>query len=317
MKKLSPLVLLPFVATPLLAQELTCPDFPHFSPTSGPLTVVNCYFHHQYEDRIKQILATFGAPNGRPIIINLDGLDLILKYNGKTQTIKIADATYQDLKVFGHASLSVLIILSQQAPGKLTEATLNKIQQLKIDLHAAVLAIPSLKISPQAKQLAKNLAEITESYLDKLLLTKQWTSAELAAYYKEAVSFINMQGKMAAETELANLDRALNQWLAPMSAEEKKRIGIVVGVVHQARAREHIIMYLSKRFSRPAPSEGALNENGLVVAEGLFDENAALALLARHYLDRDIGEIVFAEVERMQKDLMAKPGKEWIARHPR
>lgn len=306
---------LSFLITQVLAAELTCPDFPNFEPKSGPLAVINCYFHHQYENRIKQIIATFGAPGGRPVIINLDGMDLILKYNGKTQKIKIADSTYQDLKVFSHASLSVLIILSQQAPGPLSEGTLKRLQELKTDLDNAILLIPTLKFPSKASEAAQHLAVLTAQYLNKLITTKQWTQNELVSYYKEAIGSINILVQTAAETELANLDEVLNQWLAPMSTDEKKRIGIVVGVVHQAVAREHIILYLSKRFSKQISSEGALNEQGLVVAEGVFDEAGALALLARHYLDRDIGNVVFNEVDRMQKDLMANPGKQWIEQH--
>lgn len=308
------LVLLSFITTPVLAIEPSCPDFPNFEPKSGPLADVNCFFHHQYEARIKQIITTLGAPGGRPVIIDLDGTYLILKYNGKTETIQIADSTYQNLKVFSHASLSILIILSQQQPGKIDESTLNSLQQLQTNLDAAIKIIPSLNLPPEGRQAVEKLSAITENYLHKLLTTKQWTMAELISYYGQAIGPINVMVKMAADVELTNLDRTLNQWLAPMSTEERNNIGIVIGVVHQARAEEHIIMYLSKRFSKHV-GEGALYENGLVVAEGRSDEDSALALLARHYLDREIGRVVFNKVDRMQKDLMSDPGKQWIEQH--
>lgn len=309
------LFLLLCIATPVLAKELACPDFPSFEPKYGPLAELNCYFHHQYENRIKQITASFGAPGGRPVIINLDGLNMILKYNGKTEVVQIADATYQNLKVFCHASLSVLMILSQQSPGRIEKTTLNHLQQLQTNLDAATKVIPTLNLPVQAKQATQTLAKITNEYLQKLITTQRWSYADLTSYYQKVMGSINIMIGTAPAVELNNLDKVLNPWLAAMSEKERKQIGIVIGVVHQARAQEHIIAYLNKRFSKQVGGDGATNENGLVVAEGIFDEQSALALLARHYLDRDIGRIVFNQIDRMQKDLMANPGKKWIDQH--
>jgi len=82
---------------------------------------------------------------------------------------------------------------------------------------------------------------------------------------------------------------------------------VVVGVVHQARAREIGIQYFERLLQEPV-GEGARNERRLVVAEQLFQGSEQYGLLATHLVDQAGGVSVFADPLRMQWDVLGDNG---------
>jgi hypothetical protein len=274
-----------------------CPDFPYFFPKTGTLSVLNCDFHQQYEARIAQVLTTFGTSGGRPIILNLGGT-LILKYNGNTTNTNITPATYHELKSFEHAALTVFLILSQMNPDQST------LQMIQSHLEQAAPLISSLKLTHQSREITNQLVQGTLQLIRKLKNKPTYSRDKLAYEFKRIKPLLNKVTMIASKIELQALNDALNPWLAQMLPAERNRIGIVVATAHQARDREISLQYFSKKFGHRV-GEGARYENGMVVLEGKFDETSALNLLARHYLDREVGDIMFNEPARLQRDVLA------------
>ncbi len=91
---------------------------------------------------------------------------------------------------------------------------------------------------------------------------------------------------------------------------------VVVGVVHQARAREIGIQYFERLLQEPV-GEGARNERRLVVAEQLFQGSEQYGLLATHLVDQAGGVSVFADPLRMQWDVLGDNGAALDALLPR
>lgn len=285
-----------------------CSAFPHFRPSQGPLAVLNCDFHTQYEKRIDQIIKTFGAAGGRPIILNLGGT-LLFKYNGKTETIDINPENYHYIKIFGHTVFSVYLALSKEVPGHLSNETRATLNELKNHLTQAALIIPSLKQSQDDKKLSRHLANLTESFIKKILNKNSYSKQDLNQYLEKARPSILQIINNAANIELHALDKTVNLWLAKLTQAERKKLTIVVATSHQARAEEISLQYFAKKFGYQY-GEGALNEKKIIVLEDKFDEPSALKLLARHYLDRESAKSIFNNPERLQKDLLADSANE-------
>lgn len=300
----------PMVAANSLIKPV-CPAFPFFKPETGPLAVINCNFHTQYEKRIAQVIATFGAPGGRPIALAI-GNTLVLKYNGKTETVIITPAPYHEIKAFSHLVFTLYLILSQSSAGKLNPKTIQALQQLQTQIENAIKDLPTMNLSDDAAKVALQLSNQTTQFIKTLLIHNQWTDIQLSDFYTQIASTLKDAMKIGTQAELNTLDEAINKWILPMNTMERQQIGIVVAAAHQARAEEISIQYFVKKFSKPQPKAGAKNENGLVILEGKFDETAALALLARHYLDREVGQVIFNDPARMQRDVMADTGSEWM-----
>ncbi|MFI4918774.1 MAG: hypothetical protein ACHP65_04390 [Legionellales bacterium] len=284
-------------------QEGTCPQFPYLKPEKGPLALMNCDMHEAYEARIKQIMAAFGRPSGRPIILNLAGV-LVLKYQGKTERVDIAPKAYHELKSFGHLALSVFLILSSNKAGALDPRTMVALKKIQGHLAASTALIPKLNLPKDAVHAVNQLANITSNFIETTIKHQYWTAAELVNYYKKLMPTLDLLLDCAAKIQVDVLDTAVNHWLIKITSAEKKRIGIVVATSHQARAQDITVTFFAKKFAKHL-GIGAIGEDGLVVMEDKFDELSALKLLARHYLDREIGQAVFQDPESLQHDLLA------------
>jgi hypothetical protein len=282
---------------------VSCPDFPYFRPTSGPLALINCDFHHEYEQRVTQEIQSFGAPGGRPVILNIGG-SLILKYNGKHETIDITPNQYQEVKVFGHAAVSVFLALYKSQSNQLELEKKRYLASLEDHLKKASLLIPSFKLTPEEMNSVTQLATLTQNFVHKILLQGHWTDKEYNAFFAAVKPLIFDITIIASRVEISALDNALNPWLAQLSPEDKMKIGIVIATAHQSRAKEISLQYFAKKFGATF-GEGALLENRITVLEGYFDESSALKLLARHYLDQKIGQDIFGDPERLQRDLLS------------
>jgi hypothetical protein len=78
---------------------------------------------------------------------------------------------------------------------------------------------------------------------------------------------------------------------------------VVVGVMHQARAREIGIQYFERLLDERV-SEGARNERRLVVAEHMTATSEQLGLLSAHLVDEEGATAVFADPLRLQWDAL-------------
>lgn len=291
------------IATASTAQH--CSAFPYFQPKNGPLALMNCDFHLAYEQQVTKIIKTFGAKGGRPVIINLGG-KLLFKYNGTTYTVNISQEPYHYLKAILHAVFSIYLILDRRN-SHITNETKNKFQ--KINKHLNDLKISSLPISGDQQLTIKKLIIITKNFFLKILVQNYYTKDEEEGYFTKIRPLILIIIKDAAAVEIGLLDKAVNCWLAMLSPTEKQRLVIVVATAHQARAQEISLQYFAQKFHLHYGA-GATDEKKLIVLEGSFDEHSALALLARHYIDRQAAKCIFNDATRLQRDLLADAATE-------
>jgi hypothetical protein len=279
-----------------------CKEFPFIKPKAGELAIINCDFHKLYENRVSEIIKTFGAPGGVPIVLNLGGT-LILKYNGTVKTIDITPPAYHNLKAFGHSAFSIYFILSQTKPGSIDKHASEELKKLQNSLKDASSHLNQLELPSNGRVSVKKLITTTDRFLDKLLKNKYWRREELTSFYRTIRPLISQTATLSGLIELDQLDKAINEWQAPMTENEKSKIGVVVATAHQARNSEISLQYFATKFGFRY-GQGAQFENKFVVIEDKFDEPSALKMLARHYLDRDAAQIIFNDPDRLQKDVL-------------
>src|SRR5262249_50307436 len=82
---------------------------------------------------------------------------------------------------------------------------------------------------------------------------------------------------------------------------------VVVGVMHQARAREIGIQYFERLLEEPI-GEGARNERRLIVAENRTTAPAQYGLLSAHLVDQSAATLIFGDPLRLQYDVLADDG---------
>lgn len=299
-----------FLSLPIttFALDADCPLYPYFLPKTGPLAIVNCDFNMQYENRLQQLRATFGEPEGRPVILNLGGT-LLFKYQGKTETVAINPEAFHLLKAYAHGAFSVYLVLAQAPIGVQRPEIAEKLKLIHLHLQEALNILPNLQLTPQQQIVIKKMTELTIEFLNRLQTKNIYTQQELNEFYQALFPFLSQSIKMCAELEIKALDAAMNNWLARMTKDEKQKLAIVVATSHQARAQEISLQYFAKKFGLHF-GEGAYSEKNILVLEDKFDENSALQLLARHLLDREAANVILKDPIRLQRDLLADAAKE-------
>ncbi len=106
------------------------------------------------------------------------------------------------------------------------------------------------------------------------------------------------------------LDRRVTQVRKAVDAQDPsawQSLLVVVGVAHQARAREIGVQYFERLLNEPV-GEGARNERQLVVAESAWSPTDQFGLLATHLVDQDGGDLIFGDSMRLQFDVLANDG---------
>jgi hypothetical protein len=280
-----------------------CPAFPHYKPTNGPLALMNCDFHLQYQKHIDDMVKTFGAPFGRPVILDLGGT-FVLKYNGQTEKVRVIPDSYHDMKTFGHALFSIYLVLSPESQGPLRDETKITLSGIKSHIEQSEAVLSTLELTPDEATLTRKLADAARQFLNQTLADNAYSPEKLRKFYDSTAATLDEVIMAAAKNELTLAEKTVDAWLNRMSPDEKSRLAIVVATVHQARARGLSLQYFEKKFGFHA-GEGAQNENGFVVLESTFSEKEALEQLAKHYIDREAAGMILHDPERLQRDLLA------------
>lgn len=278
----------------------TCKNFPNLSPKNGALMHLNCDFHNLYAYRLKMLKSSLGEPNGRPVILNLDGR-LILKYNGQTQVVNIIPAPYSQLKAFINGVFSISLILSTNKDGRIYKSNKENLVFILRNMEDASQYFTAF--TPDVFKDVNFIVLETKIFVGNILKNNSWSNEELKKYYSKIKSKLKNVVRYTAKVEISALDKAINTWLVGIPKADRANIAVVVAASHQARAREITVNYFAKKFNKLICA-GALCEDGLVIMEDKFDENSALELLARHYLDKQVADVIFNDPKRLQYDLL-------------
>lgn len=252
------------------------PEFPPYDPLGRRL---NERFHSMYKERLAQLVLTFGAQDGRPVILAMND-DLVLMKDGQREDLIVRPESYHQLKALGHAYFARLLGAQDPELPALTEDYLLQVAgQLPLEARPIAEQIPST-LRPEAPP------------------------REVGALMEQAFA-------EAARIELQLLHQRVKPWWDGLGAEQQTRCGIVVVSSHQSRAERLNVQYFEALTGRRS-GPGALGEDGFIVVEGDIHADEALLHLARHYLDQEVSEQMFGDRFRLQIDLLAYGAREMI-----
>jgi hypothetical protein len=130
------------------------------------------------------------------------------------------------------------------------------------------------------------------------------------AYFSRVRPEIEENLRVVSGALVRELDRNVRQLRSDVEKVDPRAwdsVVVVVGVSHQARAREIGIQYFERLLAEPV-GEGARNERRLVVAESMPGGPEQYGLLAAHLVDREGAERIFGDASRLQWDVLADSG---------
>jgi hypothetical protein len=262
-----------------------------FAAGADPLDELNAAFRQAYAAARTTAFETQG-----PVLV-VSGDSLILyRDQAVVAEAELRPAQYHHLKAMAHVPLALRLTLRALGGGPLGPEARARVARLREGLVAAGLrgAIPegALKV------------------LDGVLARNQVALKELDEYCRAMAAPLEATLRAAAALELEALAKLVPAWRRTYLAADWDRVAVVVIGSHMAREGEVSWQFFTRLF-------GEAREGGrLVFAEGLWNPRDALALLATHRVDRDLGEAFFGDPWRMHRDVMAGAAKIWLDSHP-
>lgn len=301
---------------PLKAQEPPTSATPYGRGTaqlspSDPLTPPNAAFRDAYARLRTEILAKI-----RPIIIQSGDMLVLLKDGARSEAPAVTQR-YHELKAVAHIPLALYVMLAPEADSKLDEAQLKKLREYRALVVQARASLEGRDFRPKQRERQLKMVDRSLAFIDTTLGTGTAPSPTLRRFTLSQSEDIQANMYEAAEDQINTMDKQLKTWLAEMTAEERKRLRVVVGAAHMPRVGNLSMQYFSVALSEPY--EGRYEEEEernsdfrLIYSESMFEEEDALRVLATHLLDADISIYFFNDTQRMHRDLLGDAGEEII-----
>ncbi len=273
------------------------------------LEAANQAFHDSYSHIVQQGQAKLGM-HGHPVIM-IKGELAVLLFDGKRYEANILPEMYHNMKAVSHLPFGTYVTLAANGPGTLTDET---VLALENQLHLSELLVgfaKQLKTHPtllayyaDRAAVTFELLRITAGYIAGLLESRHLDEPALVAFAKQITPLFMDHVDIAAALELDTLHEQVSEWRELMGESEWEKLSVVLLLGHQARYREVSSQYFHRLLREPE-SVGAQFESRIVHAESIWDDQAALKLLARHHVDSEASLAFFDNTTRLQEDLMS------------
>jgi hypothetical protein len=287
-----------------------------FEHDSELLEAANLSFHESYNRIVQQVQDRLGTP-GHPVLMIEAGL-AVLFFNGKRYEANVLPEMYQNVKALGHLPFGTYLTLAANGPGTLTDETVTALEkQMRLaeslfDFADKLMAHPPV-MAHYAKRPAvtHKLLGVTAEFIADLLQSRHLDEPAIDSFAKEITPLFMDHVDIAAALELDTLHEQVSEWRELMGESEWDRLYVVLMLGHQARYREVSSQYFH-RLLYEAESVGAYLEKRIVHAESLWDEQAALKLMARHIVDSAASRAFFDDSNRLQEDLMSDAAADYL-----
>lgn len=234
-----------------------------------------------------------------PAVIVVSGDDLVLRKNGKRTVVRVIPPEYHALKCVAHTTLALCTHLSHD-PGKpLSEARLTALREYRTLMAAAGPGVEVFGFDLDTLTRQKRIVARGLEFADRVLKDGLVSADDLNRYSRASRPDVMANCGAAARAQLLATHRRVMAWKKEMTPDEWAGLTVIVQGAQTPRDQNAAVQYFARLFG----------ENGegrrVVYAEGLWDEDKAIALLGTRRLDGRLSVIVFNDPFRMYRDILA------------
>ena len=287
-----------------------------FGPSAETLDAANQAFHDSYNHIVRKAQDRLGTP-GHPVLLTKGDL-AVLFFNNQRYEAKIVPEMYHHMKSVSHLPFGTYVTLAANRPGRLTDETVAalknqmRLAELLTQFAERLMANPTiLAYYADRAAVTFNLLRITVDYIAGLLQSRHLDESALNAFAKQITPLFMDHVDIAAALELDTLHAQVSAWRELMGEREWEKLHVLLLSGHQARYREVSAQYFHRVLGEPE-TVGAQFESRIVHAESIWDEQAALKLLARHLVDSTASLAFFDSSRRLQEDLMSDAASTYL-----
>ena len=272
------------------------------APPPDALAKTNADFRVMYSDAKARALASAG-----PVLL-VEGDTLVLRDGAARKAVKFLPPGYSALKEVSHVPLALFVLLNG-AEGPLVDPTRKALEGLVSEVKRAR---PSLGARPFPKGTLARQEQVLDAsvaLVEGMIARGAVAPGEVSGFARRTGPLLEANAEDAAALELQALQKQVEAWRVKLGSAWP-RLHVVVMGSHMARTNEVSLQYFERLL-------GESHEGGRVVfAEGLWDEEKALDLLATHVLDGAASEAFFGNALRLHEDMLAEGARKYLDAHP-
>jgi hypothetical protein len=234
------------------------------------------------------------------------------RWNGKTiHKSFVLPEEYHPIKDISHAVLLAALLFAEP-PGRdrsdRTSAAVRAMDSTLNDMRTATnqtVALIPTELLPRQERLLRRTRDAVDAFARGEL------NAAAQQQYFVSVREDLMENLRAVSAEvvrgLHKEVQAIRDVVTKKDPSAWNTLVVVIGVTHQARAREIGIQYF-QRLLQERVGEGARNEQRLVIAENRTTGSDQYGLLSAHLVDQAAAAAIFADPLRLQWDVLSEDG---------
>lgn len=268
-------------------------------PQNEPFAAINFSFHETYTRLVEQVQAELG--HSIPVIVLMADHATLL-FDGREQCEQVIAAHYHELKALGHLAFGVQLTLMANGSGVLADGTAKELHEKRSQIQE-IHAIINGPFARGSKAPAELLCR-ARMLVDRVLAEGNVDFDRLQEHIRALATQALETAQLAVCSELEQLHRVIARWRNNLGESHWAGMYVVICGAHQPRYREAACQYFG-RLLHQADSSAAEREDRLVYAEGLYEIDGALDLLARHIVDQRASSLLFGDRRRLQEDLLA------------
>jgi hypothetical protein len=258
---------------------------------ASPLDDVNDAFHDSYGQ------ARDRAQLDGPVFVLLSDT-LIVFQRGERRALSFTPRAFHVIKSVSHAPIAIHTALHRLADGARALDT-GPLRALHHKLRDSLVSLGSEELTAELLDELRAVLLGSLSYLEAICARGRVEQRELDDFARAMGPRLLRLIDAATHLQLSALDAHVVEAIARMDAAERSALQVVVTGDHQARKRSLPMQYFQTRLREPEGSE-----ERVTYAEGVIDEQQALALVGTRRLDRALAKAFFGDPKRLQRDLL-------------
>ena len=265
---------------------------PPRAQVGGPLDTINDQFHDAYDQSRTE------ARHEAPVFVVLAD-ELIVFHRGERSAWSFSPRTFHVIKSVTHAPLAIFAAVSRLADGALDAQARDRLGAQRERLAEALSRVDrdASELNAQTRQDLRTVLQSCARFIDALEERPQ--GADLTEFARALGPVLLRLADDATQLQLDALHAHASEALGVLTPDALAELKVVVAGEHQARARSLAMQYFQKRLAEPADTE-----RRVAYAEGISDEQGALALVGTQRLDHAISLAFFGDEHRLQRDIL-------------
>lgn len=238
-----------------------------------------------------------------PIII-VEGDELVLMHGGRRHAVTAVPRLYHELKAFAHVPLALYLMTRPGPDGNLIQASHAALADILAKIEATQSDLNNRNYPKEIRERQELILKASQAYVKDAQKSQRVAPEARSKFARHMAPFVLANATDAAKAQIDGYHKQVFTWRDELSPADWSKLKVVVMGTQMPRQGHIAVQYFAWLLGETGEGKR------IVYAEAIFDEQKALALLATHRIDTDIGAAFFNDERRMHRDLLADSATE-------